>query len=77
MQGVWYRASTAREATALGLHGWARNLPDGSVEVVARGALDARSALSAWLWQGPPAARVADVTVEDWSGDVPDGFHVK
>ncbi|PPU04745.1 acylphosphatase [Xanthomonas arboricola] len=62
VQGVWFRASTRERAVALGLHGHARNQPDGSVEVVAAGTDAALDALEAWLWQGPPAARVAAVT---------------
>jgi acylphosphatase len=64
VQGVFYRAATAREARDLGLCGWAKNLPDGRVEVLARGSADAVAALCAWLWQGPPAAEVEQVTVE-------------
>jgi len=76
VQGVYYRASTARQASALGLMGWARNLQDGRVEVVASGAPEAVAALCAWLWQGPPAARVSEVIVEEWSGSAPTGFDV-
>ncbi|CAD1788411.1 acylphosphatase [Xanthomonas arboricola pv. juglandis] len=62
VQGVWFRAATRERAVALGLRGHARNLPDGSVEVVAAGTDAALDALETWLWQGPPAARVAAVT---------------
>ncbi|MBB4130696.1 acylphosphatase [Xanthomonas sp. 3075] len=62
VQGVWYRASTRERAVALGLRGHARNLVDGSVEVVAAGSDAALGALETWLWQGPPAAKVAAVT---------------
>jgi acylphosphatase len=64
VQGVFFRASTARRAGELGVRGHARNLPDGTVEVVATGTEDAVAALCAWLHQGPPAARVDAVTVE-------------
>lgn len=58
VQGVWFRASTAREATRLGLAGWARNLSDGRVEVLAAGATEAIDELARWLHIGPPAATV-------------------
>lgn len=74
VQGVFYRASTARKAERLGLSGWARNLPDGRVEVVARGPERAVGELTRWLWHGPDAARVDAVTVEVWSESVDDGF---
>jgi acylphosphatase len=76
VQGVYYRASTAERAAALGLNGWVKNLADGRVEAVACGSLDALTELAAWLWQGPPAARVASVQVEEWTEAVPDGFDV-
>ena len=65
VQGVSYRASTAGEARRLGLVGWVRNLRDGSVELEAEGPEDAVEGLLTWCHQGPPAARVANVAVED------------
>ncbi|MDQ1303610.1 MAG: acylphosphatase [Pseudomonadota bacterium] len=58
VQGVFFRASTARVAEQLQLLGWAKNLPDGRVEVLALGSPDAVGQLAAWLQQGPPRARV-------------------
>ena len=63
VQGVFFRASTARRASELGVRGYARNCADGTVEVLAVGPEDAVAALCAWLHQGPPAARVAAVSV--------------
>lgn len=78
VQGVFYRAATAEQAERLGLRGWAKNLDDGRVEVVASGPADAVAELAAWLWQGPPAARVTSVTVEEWTDVLPDdGFRVR
>ena len=74
MQGVYYRASTVEQASRLALDGWVRNLPDGRVEAVAAGPIESLTELAAWLWQGPPAARVDSVQVEEWTGPVPDGF---
>lgn len=65
VQGVWYRAATREMAQSLGLDGYAHNLEDGRVEVVARGAAAQLGELEAWLWEGPPAARVTDVEVSD------------
>ena len=61
VQGVWFRAATRERALALQLQGYARNLADGGVEVVAAGADDAIEALEKWLWQGPPLAKVSEV----------------
>jgi acylphosphatase len=76
VQGVYYRAATAERAERLGLAGFAKNLPDGRVEIVAAGPAGALADLAQWLWQGPPAARVSSVQVEQWSGIVPEGFTV-
>ena len=64
VQGVWFRAATRERALSLRLHGFARNLGDGGVEVVATGDDAALDALEQWLWQGPPLAKVAKVERE-------------
>ena len=61
VQGVFFRASTAREAARLGLHGYAHNLADGRVEVLAVGVVEAIRELEEWLNVGPPSARVDEV----------------
>ena len=76
VQGVFYRAATVQQAERLRLQGWVRNRPDGRVEVVAAGPPDAVAARAAWLWQGPPAARVDAVQLEEWTAEVPAGFVV-
>jgi len=58
VQGVWFRGSTQSEANRLGLSGYARNLPDGTVEVVACGSAAQLAILHQWLHHGPTAARV-------------------
>ncbi|MGQ0536994.1 MAG: acylphosphatase [Methanobacteriota archaeon] len=63
VQGVWFRAAMQKEARRLGVRGWVRNLPDGSVEAVAEGEPAAVEALVAWSHEGPPGARVVDVHV--------------
>jgi acylphosphatase len=64
VQGVFFRASTAREARTLGVTGHAINLPDGRVEVLACGTAEAVEALCRWLRTGPPSARVDNLLVE-------------
>jgi acylphosphatase len=65
VQGVFYRASTRERARALGVTGYARNLDDGRVEVLACGAPAAVEQLCRWLWQGSPASQVTGVKVAD------------
>jgi acylphosphatase len=64
VQGVYYRASARDQAMQLGVVGYAKNLPDGRVEVLAIGAPQVIDALEKWLWQGPPAAQVREVRIE-------------
>lgn len=65
VQGVWYRASTQQQAKELEIKGYARNLPDGSVEVMACGSQDNIDKLHNWLQQGPSNAKVSTVLIED------------
>jgi acylphosphatase len=58
VQGVWFRESTRREAQPLGITGYAKNMPDGSVQVLACGEPAALERLAEWLKQGPPLAQV-------------------
>jgi acylphosphatase len=64
VQGVFYRATCVRKATELELTGFARNLPDGRVEVLACGDDEAVTAFVGWLWEGSPASKVTDVATE-------------
>jgi acylphosphatase len=61
VQGVFFRRSAQLKARHLGLRGFARNLPDGSVEVLAQGAVPALDDLRAWLHHGPRGASVETV----------------
>ena len=74
VQGVFFRASTRAEALRLGLNGYARNVADGSVEVLAGGDAAALDELQRWLHIGPPAARVQSVVRSDGDDDAGDGF---
>lgn len=77
VQGVFFRVSTRDQAHQLGLKGWVRNCVDGNVELVACGAESALSELQQWLHQGPPMARVDQVTESDWQQVMNfDGFEV-
>ena len=78
VQGVFFRATAARRANALGLRGWVRNLPDGRVEAVAEGPPADIEAFVLWCRSGPPFARVdaLEVTPEPPSGDFA-GFEVR
>ena len=75
VQGVFFRASTRTEAQRIGLRGYARNLADGSVEVLAVGGDEAIDALERWLQHGPPHARVDEVVrSEADAAQAGDGF---
>nr|WP_206208045.1 acylphosphatase [Ahniella affigens] len=63
VQGVSFRAATRLQALRLGLRGYARNRPDGTVEVLAIGPETGLAQLESWLWRGPVLARVDHVTM--------------
>lgn len=74
VQGVFYRAATRKQALSMGLTGYARNLPDGRVEVLACGDEQTVTALRNWLWEGPPHAQVKDVQWQTVSEQNSAGF---
>jgi acylphosphatase len=77
VQGVWFRGSCAEQGRLLGVSGWARNLPDGRVEVLAQGEKEAVERLVEWCHQGPPTARVTRVEIQyEVAGEAVDGFAV-
>jgi len=78
VQGVFYRGTAAQRARELGVRGYARNLPDGRVEVLACGQSDAVQMFVEWLWIGSSASKVTAVEVADAPEQrerAPDGFH--
>ena len=76
VQGVGYRAFAQKKALELGLSGYAENLPDGRVEVVAEGPKEALELFLHHLKQGPRLARVEAVEVQ-WGEEAGlKGFHV-
>jgi acylphosphatase len=76
VQGVWFRESARRRATELGVGGWVRNRPDGTVEAEVEGDAEAVEVLVAWLGHGPPGARVEQLDVEEREPSGESGFTV-
>ena len=63
VQGVFFRAYTKDEADRLGLSGWVRNLPDGSVEALISGADQNVDKMAQWLSTGSPMSEVSQVLI--------------
>lgn len=61
VQGIGFRQSARSVARSLGLYGWVRNTPQGTVEVWAQGPEDSVHRMIDWLWLGPPGAAVFGV----------------
>ena len=74
VQGVGYRWWAVREASALGLDGWVRNLRDGKVELLALGDKGALQRLAELCHEGPPGARVLRVDRSAAADDGSEGF---
>ena len=74
VQGVYFRASTQREARRLGLSGWVKNRPDGALEILAEGEETSIRELFGWAQKGPSAARVerVDSRWRSFTGDFAD-----
>ncbi len=73
---MFFRASARHQALALGIQGYARNLPDGRVEVLACGTAAAVDAMCEWLHAGPPQAEVSAVDCAAIETAAPNGFSV-
>jgi acylphosphatase len=75
VQGVGYRMWTEQKALALGLSGWVRNEPDGSVTALVSGPDDAVAKMLELFWTGPRGAAVTGVSVSPADpADPPAGF---
>jgi acylphosphatase len=76
VQGVFFRAETRDRARSLGLAGWVRNCPDGSVEAVFEGDRERVESMVGWMRRGPSGASVehVDVVWEESAGE--QGFAV-
>lgn len=77
VQGVFFRASCAERARALGLAGWVRNDPDGRVEAVFEGPEEAVETMIRWCHEGPPHARVDAVEIVEETPEGEAGFRVR
>jgi len=77
VQGVFFRAWTREQAQALGVSGWIRNCPDGSVAIHVSGEEAAFDQLLERVRQGPPSARVDEVQVSPAAPDESDRFEVR
>jgi acylphosphatase len=77
VQGVSFRYHTQNQALALGLRGWVRNMPDGSVEACICGNPEHIKAMQQWLRHGPAHATISSINFEtsELSSCQP-GFHI-
>jgi acylphosphatase len=77
VQGVFFRSDAQQRARSLGLAGWVRNEPNGSLEAVFEGRPEAVESMVAWCSRGPSGARVDDVEVEWEEPEGESGFTVR
>jgi acylphosphatase len=77
VQGVFFRDATRRTASALGVAGWVRNLPDGRVEAVFEGDAMAVESALAWTRRGPEHALVTSLDIAEETPEGLVGFEVR
>jgi acylphosphatase len=77
VQGVFFRAEAQARAGSLGVAGWIRNAPDGSVEAVFEGDDERVDSMVGWCRRGPAGAEVDEVEVEGEEPGREEGFHVR
>ena len=77
MQGVFFRAEARARAESLGVAGWIRNLPDGSVEAVFEGDDERVESMVGWCRRGPSGAEVEAVDVEREEPVGEPGFRIR
>lgn len=65
VQGVWFRAGTKEQADELGLFGWVKNRPEGTVEIHAEGEKNQLEEFKAWCRKGTPAADVTSLDIDE------------
>ena len=76
VQGVFFRDTVRRQASTRRVSGWARNRPDGSVEMVFEGEADAVEALVELCRTGPRGARVDRIEIDDEEPEGLSGFSI-
>jgi acylphosphatase len=76
VQGVKFRYSAQRQARSLGLNGWVRNAPDGSVEAVVEGEPEAMRSFVTWMHSGPSGASVDSVDTDEEPAQGEVGFRI-
>lgn len=77
VQGVYYRQSTKEKALELGISGIVKNLPNGSVHILATGTNDQLDQLVQWCKVGPAGAKVSSVNVEEMAVQEFFGFTIQ
>jgi acylphosphatase len=77
VQGVFFREETRRRASSLGVAGWVRNRPDGTVEAVFEGEPEAVEGMVAFSHEGPRGARVDRVEVAEEEPESIVGFEIR
>jgi acylphosphatase len=77
VQGVFFRGACLRMAEQHGVHGWVRNLPDGSVEAVFEGNEEGVRTLVEWSRRGPRSAEVEGVRVQAEHPEGIRGFQIR
>ena len=77
VQGVAFRHYTKQTADRLGITGWVRNCPDGSVEAVICGGHEQLAQMQAWLSEGPALAEVTSMQVSDTPAATFDNFDIR
>lgn len=77
VQGVFFRATAKDIADDLGVKGWVRNLPDRNVEIRATATEEALQKYIDWCKQGPPKAKVENVSIEELVPEEFNNFKIK
>jgi len=77
VQGVFFRQWTVEQARGLGVSGWVRNCPDGTVEAHVAGEEEAVARLIERMRRGPPAAKVEQLEADEMRPELSDGFEVR